>query len=253
MNQRDYLMEAMDAVFQQLTEGRDKYEQGEVGKAYLDWGTRIKTYQNCNSKSIADEIATACIANGFYVTAQIFNVGKPHPCEPMKEVICCYRISFESETYSGKHNAEDYMRFYPHYDERLDDCLQEARKKIREYQEKKAAEYRAEKEAKIAKAKKRIEDNRKSKTIDDKYVYVVSCQIKHITYRSYFKGETDLTKIVGRKWDTNFMTDKEKDAKVFQTKADAQELVDKLNKCWIIAYILRDMKVVRKSRKLYSL
>lgn len=97
--------------------------------------------------------------------------------------------------------------------------------------------------------KREAEDrNRKSRKTDEKYIFVVSCLLRGESYTMYLQGETDLTKITA-KHGGGFVTTKEEEAKVFQTKASAQKFIDKLSKCWMVKATMRSMKVVRKPRK----
>lgn len=58
----------------QLKTGADKYGEGRVGTAYIDWGVCSDVWQNCPNKMIADRVASemrsrmSCIysENGFW-------------------------------------------------------------------------------------------------------------------------------------------------------------------------------------------
>lgn len=114
------------------------------------------------------------------------------------------------------------------------------RNERREAEAKRAAEKR-EKEA------KKIEENRKSKRSNDKYVYVISLIERGYTYTEYFKGDTNLLKMEG-----SFTTYEAKDAKVFQTKASAQKMVDTLTENYLVKKLYRNLKVVQKKRELFA-
>lgn len=57
-------------VLTQLQTGKDKYGEGLVGTAYIDWGVTSDYYQNCPSKSVADKVASAFKEKGYYVYMQ---------------------------------------------------------------------------------------------------------------------------------------------------------------------------------------
>ena len=63
----------------------------------------------------------------------------------------------------------------------------------------------------------------------------------------YLQGETNLTKITKR-YGGGFITTKETEAKVFNTKAAAQKFVDTISKCWMVNSLFRDIKVVQKRK-----
>lgn len=104
-------------------------------------------------------------------------------------------------------------------------------------------------EKRIADEENRVNKKRKDKTVNDKYVYVISFVLRDRRSTSYFKGETDLAKMVGNRGENNFYTDDVSEAKIYKTAAEAQKLVDKLNKAWIVNHILRNLKAVRKQSK----
>lgn len=54
-------------VLKQLSTGKDKYGEGQVGTAYIDWGITGDYYQNCPSKNVADKAARAFKEKGYYV------------------------------------------------------------------------------------------------------------------------------------------------------------------------------------------
>ena len=118
--------------------------------------------------------------------------------------------------------------------------LQQARNARLEAQAKRSAE-RREKE------QQKVEDNRKSKRSNDKYVYVISLIERgggNLT--EYFKGETNLLKM------DSFTAYKETDAKVFETKASAQKVVDTLTKNYLVKKLYRNIKVVQKKREIFK-
>ena len=118
--------------------------------------------------------------------------------------------------------------------------LQQARNARLEAQAKRSAE-RKEKE------QKKVAENRKSKRSNEKYVYVISLIERgggNLT--EYFKGETNLLKM------NSFTVYKETDAKVFQTKASAQKVVDALTKNYLIKKLYRNLKVVQKKREIFA-
>ena len=97
------------------------------------------------------------------------------------------------------------------------------------------------------KEQKKLEDNRKSKRSNEKYVYVISLfERGKGGYTQYFNGETNLLKM------ETFTTCKETDAKVFQTKASAQKVVDMLNKNYLVKKLYRNMNVIQKKRELFA-
>ena len=106
-------------------------------------------------------------------------------------------------------------------------------------QSKKRAE-RREKELKKA------EDNRKAKRSNDKYVYVISLIERGSKVTQYFIGETNILKM------KNFATNNESEAKVFNTKASAQKVVDVLTDNVFIKKLYRNLKVVQKKRELFK-
>ena len=116
--------------------------------------------------------------------------------------------------------------------------LQEARNARLEAQAKRSAE-RKEKE------QQKVENNRKSKRSNEKYVYVISLIQRGKKYTTYLKGETNLLKM------DSFTVYKETDAKVFQTKASAQKVVDALTKNFLVRKLYRNLKVVQKKRELF--
>ena len=96
------------------------------------------------------------------------------------------------------------------------------------------------------KEQQKVENNRKSKRSNEKYVYVISLIQRGKKYTTYFKGETNLLKM------DSFTTYKETDAKVFQTKASAQKVVDALSKNFLVKKLYRNLKVVQKKREIFA-
>lgn len=97
------------------------------------------------------------------------------------------------------------------------------------------------------KEEERAESNRKSKRSNEKYVYVISCIERGCNTTEYFKGETNLLKM------KSFTTLKVKDAKVFNTKASAQKIVDTITKVYLVKKVYRNFKVVQKKKELFNL
>lgn len=60
----------VNEVLSQLSTGKDKYGEGLIGTAYIDWGVTSDYYQNCPSKSVADKVARAFKEKGYYVYVQ---------------------------------------------------------------------------------------------------------------------------------------------------------------------------------------
>lgn len=85
-------------VLNQLTTGCDKYGEGTIGTAYIDWGVTSDIYQNCPTKSIADRVARAFKEKGYYVYVQRMGIGNRRilPGTPV-----AYRIYREARKYSN--------------------------------------------------------------------------------------------------------------------------------------------------------
>ncbi len=115
----------------------------------------------------------------------------------------------------------------------------ENQKRIEEERDKRVRERREEEQ-------NRIENNRKSKRSNEKYVYVISMIERGFSVTEYFKGDTNLLKI------KSFATCNEKEAKVFQTKASAQKMVDTLSNVYLVKRVYRNLKVVQKKRELFA-
>ncbi len=167
-----------------------------------------------------------------------------------------YRVVLSNGVYSDYPTLQDAQRYadYKNNDD-ADDAeymyVEEEVVSAQTYQPTSEDLYeRRMKESKEREEKKRIEkeNNRKATKTDDKYVFVVSCNLRGESGVVYLQGETDLTKIT-YKYGGGFITNKQENAKVFQTKASAQKFIDKIEKCWMVNALLRSMKVVRKPRK----
>lgn len=122
-------------------------------------------------------------------------------------------------------------------EERIAECKRE--------RERKANERRKERKRK---EEERIANNRKSKRSDEKYVFVISCIQRGRKYTEYYLGDTDLLKM----GNSRFTSSNIKNAKVFKTKASAQKVVDILSKNFLVDYIFRNLKVVRKDKKIFE-
>ena len=131
-------------------------------------------------------------------------------------------------------------RIVPDYEE----IEREERRRQRERErEREKREKREKRSAEIAEYKKQVnENNRNNKKTDKKYVFVVACYIRGGSYTQYLTGNTNLLK------SGNFITRKEKDAKIFKTKASAQKYIDTVTNNWIVLEVFRDFRVVRKAK-----
>jgi hypothetical protein len=144
--------------------------------------------------------------------------------------------------YKNNEDADDPEYMYVKEENYNDDREAElANYYARKEKEKEARERRR------AERKAREESNRKSKKTDEKYVFVVSCYERGVGGVVYLQGETNLTKITKR-YGGGFITTKETEAKVFNTKAAAQKFVDTISKCWMVNSLFRDIKVVQKRK-----
>jgi len=76
-------------VMNQLTTGQDKYGDGKIGTAYIDWGVTSDIYKNCPSKSVADKVARVFKEKGYYVYVQRMGYGSRRILEGTP---ICYRI-----------------------------------------------------------------------------------------------------------------------------------------------------------------
>lgn len=97
-----------------------------------------------------------------------------------------------------------------------------------------------------AKEKAKVEANRKDRKASETYVYVISCIRRKGSYTMYLTGETNLMTM------KRFAVDNVKNAKVFNTKASAQKVVDTLSKNCIINALYRNMKVVQKKKEIFA-
>ena len=85
-------------VLSQLTTGCDKYGEGQVGTAYIDWGIINDTYKNCSSKNIADKVANDFKTKGYYVYIQRMGFGNKRIPEGTPT---CYRIYEKPRQYTN--------------------------------------------------------------------------------------------------------------------------------------------------------
>ena len=99
------------------------------------------------------------------------------------------------------------------------------------------------------KEQQRVEANRKSKRSDDKYVFVISCVQRKYKDTLYYMGDHDLFKM----GNSRFASPKVEKAKVFTTKASAQKVVDMLEANFLVSRVFRNLKVVRKDKKIFGL
>ena len=81
-----YYEAVVKEVLSQLATGCDKYGDGQIGTAYIDWGIINDTYKNCPSKCIADKVANDFKAKGYYVYIQRMGLGLSliHISEPTR-------------------------------------------------------------------------------------------------------------------------------------------------------------------------
>lgn len=85
-------------VLTQLSTGKDKYGEGQIGTAYVDWGIISDFYQNCPSKSLADRVARDFKGKGYYVYIQRMGYGNRRIPEGTP---ISYRIYREARQYSN--------------------------------------------------------------------------------------------------------------------------------------------------------
>lgn len=88
----------VNEVLTQLKTGKDKYGEGSVGTAYIDWGVTSDYYQNCPSKSVADKVARAFKEKGYYVYVQRMGFGNRRILEGIP---VSYRIYKEARKYNN--------------------------------------------------------------------------------------------------------------------------------------------------------
>lgn len=84
-------------VLSQLASGWDKYGEGTIGTAYIDWGAVSEFYQNCPSRSVADEVARAFKEKGYFVYVQRMG-GHTRILEGTP---ICYRIYTEARLHNN--------------------------------------------------------------------------------------------------------------------------------------------------------
>ena len=145
--------------------------------------------------------------------------------------------------YKNNEDADDPEYMYVDVEE---NCNDDREKELAYYYARKEREKEA-REKRKAERKAREESNRKSKKADEKYIFVVSCYERGVSGVVYLQGATDLTKITER-YGGGFITTKEAEAKVFNTKAAAQKFIDSVSKCWMVKHLFRDIKVVQKRK-----
>lgn len=97
VQENDYERVVKD-VLKQLTTGKDKYDEGSIGTAYIDWGVTSDIYQNCPSKSVADRVAREFKERGYYVYIQRMGYGNRRILEGTP---VSYRIYKEARKYSN--------------------------------------------------------------------------------------------------------------------------------------------------------
>lgn len=85
-------------VLSQLATGCDKYGEGQIGTAYIDWGIINDTYKNCPSKNIADKVANDFKAKCYYVYIQRMGFGNKRIPEGTPT---CYRIYEKPRQYNN--------------------------------------------------------------------------------------------------------------------------------------------------------
>lgn len=73
----------------QLKTGADKYGEGRVGTAYIDWGVCSDVWQNCPNKMIADRVASEMRSRGCRVFIQRMGFGRR---DIPQGTPTCYRI-----------------------------------------------------------------------------------------------------------------------------------------------------------------
>lgn len=162
--------------------------------------------------------------------------------------------------HSNYEDARDHANFInnedadcPHWidvpDPRCEETEEERREKEERFELSRQLAYERNKrlDEKRAKEQKKVENNRKSKRSDEKYVYVISLierGARNLT--EYLKGETNLLKF------KDFTVCEAKDAKVFLTKASAQKMVDMLSGNRLITKVYRNLKVVQKKREIFK-
>lgn len=158
------------------------------------------------------------------------------------DAVCFNKEDAQRDADYINNEDSDYPEYItvPDYDE----IEREERRRQRERERRKEKrEKREKRSAEIAEHKKQVrENNRNSKKTDEKYVFVVACYIRGGSYTQYLTGNTNLLK------SGNFITRKEKEAKIFKTKASAQKYIDTITNNWMVREVLRDFRVVRKAK-----
>ncbi len=85
-------MAVMDDVMEQIETGADKFGEGRVGTAYIDWGVSSDIWQNCPNKEIADRVASEMQRGGYRVYVQRMGFGRR---DIPQGTSVCYRIYAE--------------------------------------------------------------------------------------------------------------------------------------------------------------
>ena len=243
MNRYDSIVdEVMKETIRMMVEGKDKYGEGCVGDAYIDWGD--SSWKNCDFQRVAVDVANIFAEKGFFLYKDYEYNKNVH-----KNVFVAIRIHYNPWPYN---NREEYYggaansRYMAKYSDMIDKACQDIDKFYEGIKQKKREERALKEQQKLDK----IANNRKDKTKSDKYIYLISFVYRGDTCVDYIKGEFNLLKIEGNTSNSGFSTPNAKDAKVYETKAAAQKVVDSLNKCWITNKLMRNIKVVHKPRKM---
>lgn len=82
-------MAVMADVKKQIETGADKFGEGQVGTAYIDWGVSSDIWQNCPNKEIADRVASEMQRGGYRVYIQRMGHGSS---KIPQGTPTCYRI-----------------------------------------------------------------------------------------------------------------------------------------------------------------
>lgn len=88
----DDFMAVMADVKKQIETGADKFGEGRVGTAYIDWGVSSDIWQNCPNKEIADRVASEMQRGGYRVYIQRMGYGSKRIPQGTPT---CYRIYAE--------------------------------------------------------------------------------------------------------------------------------------------------------------
>ena len=97
----DYIndfMSVMADVMKQIETGADKFGEGRVGTAYIDWGVSSDIWQNCPNKEIADRVASEMRRGGYRVYVQRMGYGRR---DVPQGTPTCYRIYTEGVEPNG--------------------------------------------------------------------------------------------------------------------------------------------------------